>query len=978
VDTIYFNANGGVIDATIAKKGVRYNYAVGALPVPHRDGYTFLGWHKTIYEGSQKITDTTIYREMRDLQVYARWSINTYNIRFVCKEQKDTIVSRYYGERVACPYTQDPILTDRQGDTLTFDGWYLPGYESKKWDFRIDTVTDNHTITARWKRVHSFIDMPPQVSLVYGDMLSQATLHTSGMWHCADDALRECNGHWVFATPNLRPDMTDSEITPYTIIFVPDDSIYYEPSQTTVTVRVNRRLLTITAWTSSLLMTAGNIVRAPGEWSDIPSYLASRWDILNLPPSHSSIFNLHVTVAMANNKTYYEEHGAGLYAGEVLVSGVTQTTTYDIEYVAGDLWISQISFAPPTTVTYGDNLYLNAKHSIYPALTAELNYYSNNSNIYVGKDHTGQWQARAMHTGSALVCVTSAGSASMHVPPDTLCATIQVLPRRNVTITAPRVTRMIGLPLPSAQQYDIDIVGVHNSAEIDTLYQSGLQVSVEGAPSDTPPAGIYRLVPCCISHPNYSNFRYVDGELSIIEGGSMRQIITFDSLPTVHISTGKLVVWARAETADDLSRHVQYASSNRYVADIARDTFYIMDTLRCAEQWCDTLWGAVLTLKKVGVTSIEAFNAGDAVHRAAFIQRTLRVIKDPQSVSFDAPESVDVGQSVTLHSSASSGMQVWHYITGGDTTAAVISGSVLTAKRIGTIQITAIQPGDNIYEEAQVKRTIEILPPNEGTLLYLHLSSGSLRQPFKPTTFEYGYNLSCVDDTMHLRYDMRSTIETNMTQIDDTTFVVEPFQKYGDNGKEIRITLTTHHGVVKVYTFALMARLPKDYIYYDPQKFANRMEVVNNPAVLPGGRKFRDYRWFEDDKPLSHKSGVLYLADGLKIGSVYSALAYYDERTVYNPDSVYICGQRAVAAVGNMKVYPNPARSYIVVSHPDIGVDMPPIVIYNSLNVEVASYPPQDISVNAEEHTATLDVSSLHTGLHVVRFMNVSVKFTKE
>jgi hypothetical protein len=423
---------------------------------------------------------------------------------------------------------------------------------------------------------------------------------------------------------------------------------------------------------------------------------------------------------------------------------------------------------------------------------------------------------------------------------------------------------------------------------------------------------------------------------------------------------------------------VHFTSSNHYAASELNDTIKFGDSVRCAEGWCDTIWGKTFQLNQSGTTTITAYTDCDAEHQAVFTTRQLRVFKDTQNIVFDAPATLDVGQTATLHGRASSGLRVWYNITGGDSAVTALrSDSILAALKVGTANITAIQPGNNVYEAAQVERTVQILAPNEGVLFDLRFSSGELTEPFAPNRLEYEYNLPCVDDTMIVHYDLRSTLETEAEQINDTTFVVEPFRTYGSNGKELKIKITTHQNKVNEYTFALRARLPKEYIYYAPETFANRMEVVNNPIAL-SGRQFSSYRWFENDSMLSETSGVLYRKDGFKIGSIYSVLAFYDERYVYNRDSTYICGQRAVVASNNLMVYPNPAGTYIVIQHPQVGISNDPILLFNSMGAEVGSFPPQSITIDAADHAATLDISNLQAGAYVVRFMSASVVFVKQ
>ena len=66
--TMTFNANGGTVNPT--SKEIVYGQPVGELPVPVRDGYSFVGW----FLGNTHYTEDTIYTTTYGCTVYARWS----------------------------------------------------------------------------------------------------------------------------------------------------------------------------------------------------------------------------------------------------------------------------------------------------------------------------------------------------------------------------------------------------------------------------------------------------------------------------------------------------------------------------------------------------------------------------------------------------------------------------------------------------------------------------------------------------------------------------------------------------------------------------------------------------------------------------------------------------------------------------------------------------------------------------------------
>jgi len=70
---VYFDANGGTVNTE--SKLVAFYAAMGELPVPSRDYYTFDGWY-TAAEGGEKITSETIMTALTDITIYASWLQN--------------------------------------------------------------------------------------------------------------------------------------------------------------------------------------------------------------------------------------------------------------------------------------------------------------------------------------------------------------------------------------------------------------------------------------------------------------------------------------------------------------------------------------------------------------------------------------------------------------------------------------------------------------------------------------------------------------------------------------------------------------------------------------------------------------------------------------------------------------------------------------------------------------------------------------
>ena len=107
-----FETNGGLnIDSIYVNKGSTVD-----LPVPEKEGYTFLGWFTG--EGVNDTQFTVLSVVNSDLRLYARWSINQYTINFDTDVGTDVdSITRDYATAVVEP--SDPT---REG--YTFGGWY--------------------------------------------------------------------------------------------------------------------------------------------------------------------------------------------------------------------------------------------------------------------------------------------------------------------------------------------------------------------------------------------------------------------------------------------------------------------------------------------------------------------------------------------------------------------------------------------------------------------------------------------------------------------------------------------------------------------------------------------------------------------------------------------------------------------------------------------------------------------------------------
>lgn len=112
--TISFNSNGG---STVANKSVKYNTAIGQLPTPVRNGYSFLGWFTDKTNGYQ-ISESQIV-DSRDETYYAHWQIHKHVIHFDTNGgNKIDDASKNYGESLLAGISEPTKLG------YHFNGWF--------------------------------------------------------------------------------------------------------------------------------------------------------------------------------------------------------------------------------------------------------------------------------------------------------------------------------------------------------------------------------------------------------------------------------------------------------------------------------------------------------------------------------------------------------------------------------------------------------------------------------------------------------------------------------------------------------------------------------------------------------------------------------------------------------------------------------------------------------------------------------------
>ena len=153
------------------------------------------------------------------------------------------------------------------------------------------------------------------------------------------------------------------------------------------------------------------------------------------------------------------------------------------------------------------------------------------------------------------------------------------------------------------------------------------------------------------------------------------QAITFSALPAKTFGDAAFTLSAFSTSGLPIT----YTSSDATIASISGNT---------------------VTILKAGTVSITANQPGDAnFNTATSVVQSLTINKANQAITFTAlPAKIFGDAAFTLSAFSTSGLPIVY--ASSDATIASISGNIVTILKAGTVNITAIQTGDNSYNAA--------------------------------------------------------------------------------------------------------------------------------------------------------------------------------------------------------------------------------------------------------------------------------------
>ena len=143
--TVSFDANEGEVDTT--SMTALSDVALGELPTPNREYYTFDGWF-TAKDGGELVTAETAFARTDDLTLYAHWTLNSFIVNLQVNGDGATVdpsyVRGYCGKKLG-------TLPSPTRPCYAFDGWWteISGGE-KVTSKTIYTTAIDRTVYAHW------------------------------------------------------------------------------------------------------------------------------------------------------------------------------------------------------------------------------------------------------------------------------------------------------------------------------------------------------------------------------------------------------------------------------------------------------------------------------------------------------------------------------------------------------------------------------------------------------------------------------------------------------------------------------------------------------------------------------------------------------------------------------------------------------------------------------------------------------------
>lgn len=260
--TVTLDANGGTV--SMASRTATYGSEYPALPAPTREGgYSFDGWY-TQKTGGTKVDDNTTVTTAANHTLYAHWHLTPANAPYNVKLTMNPTTG-VYGERIyhrvssssntdhttettwfACDENGDngTLLTDENGKptypttpTAGVHYYYVLVTATRK-DNGLQASTKSNVVCVTVTKATPKITEPPtaaKLDLAKGNTLAYSALTGGTAKNNNARPSVPVAGRFVWKDATVKPPRNGGR---YAVVFQPDDTQNYEPTETTAYVSV--------------------------------------------------------------------------------------------------------------------------------------------------------------------------------------------------------------------------------------------------------------------------------------------------------------------------------------------------------------------------------------------------------------------------------------------------------------------------------------------------------------------------------------------------------------------------------------------------------------------------------------------------------------------------------------------------------------------------------------------------------------------
>lgn len=259
--TVTLDANGGTVG--MKSRTATYGSEYPALPAPTREGYTFDGWYTQITDGT-KVDDNTTVTTAADHTLYAHWHLTPadapYNVKLTMNPTTGVYGERIF-HRVSASSNKDHTLkttwyacdengengipiTDENGKptspatpTAGVHHYYVVVTATRKDNGRHADTRSNIVCVTVTKATPTISTKPTaaKLDLAVGDTLAASALTGGTAKNNNARPSVPVAGRFVWKDATVKPSRNGGR---YAVVFQPDDTQNYEPTQTTVYVNV--------------------------------------------------------------------------------------------------------------------------------------------------------------------------------------------------------------------------------------------------------------------------------------------------------------------------------------------------------------------------------------------------------------------------------------------------------------------------------------------------------------------------------------------------------------------------------------------------------------------------------------------------------------------------------------------------------------------------------------------------------------------